>query len=91
MERKSFQGADATPQHAQNFVKYIRSRQTPFANAEVGQRATTACLLGNIAYKTGRKLRWNADREDFEGDADASRLLKRVARQAWALLPEQSA
>ena len=91
MDRKMFQGEDATALHAQNFIKYVRGHEKPFADAEVGQRATTACLIGNIAYKTGLKLRWNAEREDFVNAPEASKLLKRAARKPWNLIPSQSA
>lgn len=88
-ERKQFQGEDATAVHAQSFVKYVRSRETPFANAEVGHRATSACLIGNIAYRTGLKLKWNAGREDFENAPEASKMLMRAARKPWNLIPAQ--
>lgn len=90
MERKMYNGEDATAIHAQNFIKYVRSRETPFADAEVGQRSTTACLIGNIAFKVGKKLRWNAETEDFINEPEASKMLKRVARKPWALIPAQA-
>jgi predicted dehydrogenase len=89
-ERKSFNGSDATAAHAQNFIGYVRSRETPFADAEVGHRSTSACLIGNIAYKTGKKLKWNSETEDFVGEPEASRMLKRIARKPWDLIPAQA-
>ena len=53
------------------------------ADAEIGQRSTTAALLGNIAYDTGRKIRWDAEREEVVGDAEANRRLGRTARKPW--------
>jgi hypothetical protein len=64
----------------------VRNHSAPFPNAEAAHRSTSACLLGNLAYQTGRKLRWNAQREDFENDAEAARLLSRPARPPWNLL-----
>jgi hypothetical protein len=46
----------------------------------VGHSATTACHLGTIAAKVGRTLHWNAQKEDFENDAEASRLLAGTAK-----------
>jgi len=85
-ERKQFQGEDATALHVRNFIQCVRSRERPFPDEEAGHRSTSACLLGNIAYQVGRKLRWNAQREDFENDREASRLLSRPARPPWNLI-----
>jgi len=85
-ERKQVQGADATELHGQNFVKFLRSRQDPFPNAEVGHKATATCLLGMIAWKTGKKLRWDGMKQDFIGDAEASKLLSRTMRKPWDLI-----
>jgi hypothetical protein len=42
--------------------------------------------LANIAYKTGRKLRWDGRQERFIDDAEADRLLTREARKPWNLV-----
>jgi hypothetical protein len=52
----------------------------------VGHTATTACHLGTIAAKVGRTLHWNAQKEDFENDAEASRLLARELRKPYDLI-----
>ncbi len=85
-ERKQVQGADATELHGQNWIKFLRSRQDPFPNAETGHKATSTCLLGMIAWKTGRKLKWDGKKQDFIGDAEASRLLSRAMRKPWDLI-----
>ena len=85
-ERKAFQGADATVQHAQNFVKQVRIGHKGEVDEMVGHRATAACHLGTIAAKTGRTLHWNAELEDFENDAEAARLLTRELRKPYDLI-----
>jgi len=42
-------------------------------------------LLADIACKTGRKLYWNAAREDFVGDPEADTYLQREYREPWKL------
>jgi hypothetical protein len=42
--------------------------------------------LGNIAYRTGRKLRWDAAQEEIVGDPQAAALLSRKARKPWGLI-----
>lgn len=85
-ERKAVQGADATVEHAQNFVKQVRIGTKGAIDEMAGYSATTACHLGTIAAKMGRTLHWNAAREDFENDAEASRLLTRELRKPYDLI-----
>jgi len=86
MERKEGQGEDATGSHVRNFIECVRSRQTPVADVEIGHRAATVAHLGNIAYRTGRKIRWDAVREEIVGDSRASALLASKARKPWDLI-----
>ncbi|MEW6160982.1 MAG: Gfo/Idh/MocA family oxidoreductase, partial [Verrucomicrobiota bacterium] len=85
-ERKAMSGEDATAAHARNFVECVRSRKPPAATVEMGHRASTIAHLGNIAFRTGRKIRWDAQQEEIPGDPEASRLLKRDARKPWDLI-----
>jgi hypothetical protein len=52
----------------------------------IGHRATIVAHLGNIAYRTGRKIRWDAAKEEIIGDPQASGLLGRKARKPWDLI-----
>ena len=85
-ERKAFQGADATSLHAQSFISQVRIGHKSAIDEMVGHTATAACHLGNIAAKTGRTLHWNAAREDFENDPEASKLLTRSLRKPYDLI-----
>ena len=85
-ERKAFQGADATSLHAQSFISQVRIGHKGTIDEMVGHTATAACHLGTIAAKTGRTLHWNAAREDFENDAEASKLLTRTLRKPYDLI-----
>ena len=40
-------------------------------------------LLGGIALKLGRKLRWDPVAEQFVGDDGANRMLTRPCRAPW--------
>jgi predicted dehydrogenase len=77
---------DATPLHAKNFIDAIRGLAQPAAPVEIGHRSTAVAHLGNIAYLTGRKIQWNAQKEECTGDAGADRLLRRKARKPWDLV-----
>jgi hypothetical protein len=41
--------------------------------------------LGNIAFRLGRKLRWDAQAERFVGDDEANRWLTKPYRKPWTL------
>ncbi len=84
--RREAAGRDATDKHVQNFIDCVRSRQRPAADVEICHKASTVAHLGNIAYRTGRKLRWDAAREEIVGDAAANALLGRAARKPWDLI-----
>jgi hypothetical protein len=42
-------------------------------------------LLGEIAMLTGRKIKWDPDKEEIIGDSQASALLGRSYREPWTL------
>lgn len=86
MDRKETSAEDATGLHAGNFIECVRSRKRPVADVEIGHRSSIVSHLGNIAYRTGRKVRWDATKEEIPGDAEASRLLGRRARKPWDLI-----
>jgi predicted dehydrogenase len=77
---------EPTKAHTVNFVESLRSRKPPNADIEIGHRGTSVALLGNIAMKTGKKLHWDAKKEDFEGAPDASAMLTRSLRKPWDLI-----
>src|SRR5262249_46313167 len=83
MKRQEAAGQDATAEHVKDFIDSVRSRKKPAADAEVGHRSSVVPHLGNIAYRTGRKLRWDAAKEEVVGDPEASALLARKARKPW--------
>jgi hypothetical protein len=71
--------------HMQNWLDCIRSRKRPVADVEIGHRSITVCHLANIARAAGRPLRWDAAREQFEGDDQANGYLDRPRRHGFEL------
>ncbi|HKS37583.1 MAG TPA: hypothetical protein VJW76_10365, partial [Verrucomicrobiae bacterium] len=86
MQRKEMSAGDATALHARNFIECVRSRKKPVADVETGHRSSIVSHLGNIAYRTGHKIRWDAAKEQIVDDAEATRLLSREARKPWNLI-----
>lgn len=68
-----------------DFLQCVKSRQDPYFPVDIGHRVSTVCHLANIAIKTGRKLKWSSEQEQFIGDDDANKLLDRPRRKPWEL------
>jgi predicted dehydrogenase len=71
--------------HLQNFLDCVKSREETITPAHIAHRSISAGLLGEIAMLTGRKLKWNPDKEEFVGDEMANRLLSRPFRTPWSM------
>jgi predicted dehydrogenase len=71
--------------HMQNWLDCIRSREVPVADVEIGHRSVTVCHLANITRAIGRPLRWDAAKEQFDGDDEANALLDRPRRKGFEL------
>jgi predicted dehydrogenase len=73
--------------HTANFIKAVRSRKVSDLNAdvEVAHYSATLCHLANIAMRIGRRLKFNARRERFIGDAQANAYLTKQYRKGYEL------
>jgi predicted dehydrogenase len=71
--------------HKDNFLECIKSRREAVAPVEIGHRSCTVCLLGEIAMRLRRKLKWDPDKEEFLNDDQANRMLARPMRSPWKL------
>jgi predicted dehydrogenase len=80
MEERPERGAsaDGTSLHMQNFLAACRSRNYKELHDEIGNAYLSAslCHLGNISYRTGRKLTLGAG-PHFANDSEANKLLTR--------------
>jgi predicted dehydrogenase len=69
--------------HVRNFLDCIKSRRQPISDLESGHRVATVCHLANIALRVGRRIRWDADKEEILGDPEAAKMLVREYRAPW--------
>ena len=72
--------------HVRNFLDAVRSRKRESLNQEIysGHISTVMCHAGNIAWRTGKKLRLDAKTETFD-DAEANKLVGREHRKGFEL------
>ena len=73
--------------HMLNFVDGIKNGAALNCPVEIAAGVARTCHLGNIAYKTGRRLYWDAETSRFINDADADSYLTPSYRSPW-ILPE---
>src|SRR6516162_276104 len=66
---------DPRPAHVRNFLNCVKSRNQPVLNVELGHHVSTVAHLGNIAYRTGRKILWDSENQKVVGDAQADELI----------------
>jgi hypothetical protein len=71
--------------HIGNFLDCVRSRRRTVAPVEVAVMSDTITQLSMIAILTGRKIRWDPEREAIQNDPGASQLLTRAMRPPWHL------
>lgn len=76
---------DHNHDHVGDFLRCLKSREEPISDIEVGHRSTTTCVLANISYLTGRKIRWDGAAERILDDPEAAAMLDREYRDPWKL------
>jgi predicted dehydrogenase len=80
-----YDGSDLD-RHTQNFTAAIRTGEALNADISVGHRVATIAHMGNVAFRVGRKLHWDAEVHAFPGDDEAARLaVGNPYRAPWSL------
>jgi predicted dehydrogenase len=79
------EGSDQNLAHTRNFIDCLKSRKKPNSDIEIGHASTTAAHLGNVAFRSGRKVQWDAKKEQVIGDASANAFVTREYRGPWKL------
>ena len=74
------------PEHKENFVQAIRSRQLPTADVEQGHLSCLLIHYANISYRLGgQKLAIDAETQQIVDNADAMKLFRRTYRKPWVI------
>ena len=74
-----------SPGHIREFLDGIKSRKEASCNFEYGFKLTKGGLLGNVAFRSGERIKWDDQREKIVGPTKASHLLTRKYRKPWKL------
>ncbi len=72
-----------SPGHQREFLDSVKSRKSTLTPVEVAHRSQTPGHLGYIASVVGRKLAWDAAKQEIVGDEEASKLLSKAKRPPW--------
>ena len=72
--------------HVRNFLDCMKSRQRPISDIEIGYRSTSACLLGNVAFRSRERIEWDVkDQKLVSGGGKAQQYVARNYRAPWKL------
>lgn len=71
--------------HEKNWLDCMKSRERPNSDIEIGRLSTMLCHLGNVSYKLGRDVHFDAEKEDFGTDREANVLLDKQYRSPYDL------
>jgi len=71
--------------HVKEFLDNIKTRQRCVCDVEVCHRASSACHLGNIAYRTGERIEWDGAAERITNRPELNSWLQRPYRKPWKL------
>lgn len=73
----------ASKDHHLDWLTSIQTRKPCATNPEQAHRSTSACEIGWIAMKLGRKLRWDPVKEQFLNDEQANSMRSRPQRAPY--------
>ena len=71
--------------HTQNFIQAIKNNDPGSLKCGIrtGSVAAINAHMGNIAFKTGRKIYWDSARNQFKNDAEATALIQPTYHNGW--------
>jgi hypothetical protein len=86
-EREKTPSETRVNDHWSNFLDCMRSRKQPRSDIESMHYTTTACHLANLAYKTGKRVEWDGERQVVTNDRSIMHdpSYRREYRKPWSL------
>jgi hypothetical protein len=71
--------------HREEWIAACKGEGVPGVNYDVAGPMTETVLLGNIALRTGEKLRWDSQNLSITNVPDANQYIHRDYRDGWSL------
>lgn len=72
--------------HTADFIACLKDRaRTPACPIESAANTAIVCQMGNIAWRTGREVHWDAKAGNFKGDTEANALITPRYRAPYRL------
>jgi len=71
--------------HHREWIEACKTGGTTTCNFDYSGPLTETVLLGNVAYRTGKKLEWDAKRLKATNAPEADRFIRRPYRKGWTL------
>jgi predicted dehydrogenase len=71
--------------HHREWVDAIKSGGTPLCNFDYAGALTEAVLLGTVAYRTGKRIEWDAANLKVKNAPEAQQLIHKEYRKGWTL------
>ncbi len=73
--------------HTENFVQAVRKNDQSLLNTPIhsGSVAAINAQMGNIAYKTGSKVFWDAKNGNFGTNTEANKLIQTAYHNGWEM------
>jgi hypothetical protein len=75
-----------SPEHHKQWIEACKSGGPTTANFDYGGWLTEANHLGNVAYRVGRKIHWDAQAMRAPDAPEADQFIKRERRKGWELI-----
>jgi len=69
--------------HYEEWIKACKDGSPTNCNFDYSGALTETVLLGNVAYRTGRKLEWDAENLRATNCPEAEALIRRPYREGW--------
>ncbi len=72
-------------EHARNFIESVRSRKRPVCDIRTGSNVAINAQLGNIAFRLGRKIYWDNNKNEIINDLEAIKLTRTNYQNGYTL------
>ena len=76
-------GGTVSENHTANFIDGMKSRKQPISDVWSHNRMLEICHLSNIAMRLDRPVKWDPEKREIIGDAQANAFLGRESRKGY--------